>query len=132
MEPGFVLLEHTADVKVRASGPDFAGTLANLVRGMLTVLYDDPEVPGEFARDLVAAGYDRESQVVALLNEILYILESEGRVPGELTGVRLEETALQASITWGRARGRMLREIKAATYHQLLVTDTLMEVILDL
>lgn len=132
MAPGFVLLEHTADVKVRASGPDFAGTLANLVRGMLTVLYDDPEVPGEFARDLVAAGYDRESQVVALLNEILYILESEGRVPGELTGVRVEEAALRASITWGRARGRMLREIKAATYHQLLVTDTLMEVILDL
>jgi len=132
MEPGFTLLGHTADVKVRARGPDFEGTLGNLVKGMLAVLYDDPAVAGELYRDLVVTAPDRESQVVALLNEILYVLESEGLAPSDVSGVRTEEAALRAGVTWGRAKGRLVREVKAATYHQLLVTDTLMEVVLDL
>lgn len=132
MEPGFTLLTHTADVKVRAAGRDFGSTLANLVRGMLAVLYDDPAVPGEFTRDLVVAGHDGESLVVSFLNEVLYVLESEGLLPSDITEVRKEDAALYAAVTWGRAKGRMVREIKAATYHQLLITDTLMEVVLDL
>jgi len=132
MEPDFTLLEHTADVKVRASGPNFRGTLVNLTRGMLALLFDDLAITGELRRDLMVDGYDRESRVVTFLNEVLYVLESEGLAPSAIGVVRLEEDLLSADVTWGRPRGRMVREIKAATYHQLLVTDTLMEVVFDL
>jgi len=132
MASGFTLLNHTADVKVRAHGPNFGVTLGNLVKGMLAVLYDDLTWSENSRRELAVGGPDSESRVVAFLNEILYILESEDVFPAAMTGVRVEGDRLFADIAWGRAKRRPVREIKAATYHQLLVTDTVMEVVFDL
>ncbi|MEW6523571.1 MAG: archease [Bacillota bacterium] len=132
MGEAFTLLDHTADVKVRATGPNFGATLANVARGMLAVLYDSLSAHFEFHRELEITGYDRASLVVSFLNEILYTLESEGLVPVEFSAVRVDGHALVTTVGWGRPSGPALREIKAATYHDLKVTDTVMEVVFDL
>jgi len=67
---------------------------------------------------------DRETLLVAWLNELLYLHEAEGFVAAEFAIRRLSDTALEAEV-WGetvdRARHRLVGHVKAATYHLLRV-----------
>lgn len=130
----YVILDHQADARVRAEGADFAETLRALCLGMWSLMVDLETVPDRKSWEVAAEGDDEEELVVKLLNEHLYRFAGEGLVVKDL---------LVLSVTPGsvltRCRGatvedgvEILREVKAATYNDILITPTLMEVTFDL
>ena len=68
-------------------------------------------------------GIDREALLVAWLNELLYLHESEGLGFDRLEIQDLDQTSLRAKVT-GAPTQQWLKDIKAVTYHNLAIHET--------
>lgn len=130
----YIILDHQADARIRAEGRGFAETLRALCLGMWSLMVDMETVPDKQSWEVAAEGDDEEEIVVNLLNEHLYRLSGEGLV---VRDVLVISTAPGSVLT--RCRGatigdgvEILREVKAATYNDILITPALMEVTFDL
>ncbi len=121
---GFEILEHTADVGVRASAPTVEGAFEQATLGLLDITGalrpgTGTEVPIE-----VEAG-DLGALLVDWLEEVLYLQDARDSIIMSVT---------VTSVAGGRALGRVeiaRREeelegtaVKAITYHQLSVSET--------
>ncbi len=121
---GFEIFAVTADKGIRAWGRDLPEVFVNAARGMWSLMVE----PGMARRERmfpvkVEAG-DRETLLVAWLNELLYLHETEGFVATECAIRHLTDTTLEAEV-WGervdRERHPLVGHVKAATYHLLQV-----------
>lgn len=122
----FQEIEHTADWALRVEARDIKELFTEAARGMyaLAGVRARPDgVPEEVVEVVEVEGVDRESLLVAFLQELLYALEARGLLAeaiaiGELSGSRL------------RARVRFLpgerpeKTIKAVTYNDLHIEET--------
>lgn len=130
----YSVLDHAADARIRAEGPDFPETLRALCLGMWSLMVNLTQVPLVRTWEVTAQGDDEEEMVVRLLNEHLYRLAREGLVVGDLT-INKHESGSVVTECRGAAVAdgvELLREVKAATYNDIVVTPTLMEVTFDL
>jgi SHS2 domain-containing protein len=131
-EPGYELVEHTADVKLRARGRSLGETMANAAFGLAALVLEVAPSAAQFERHISVSADDLPSLVVSFLNEVLFVLESEGLVPAQFRDVTVAGCTFSATVKWSRAAGPPVREVKAATYHDLKVGPDLIEVVLDL
>ncbi len=121
---GFAVFDHTADVGLRAWGPDLSAAYAHAARGLFSLLVPLEVVRETLARDLAVTAADPESLLVAWLDELLFVFETERLIfarfdvtlpaPGSLAAVAHGEPFEPA-----RHRGGVV--VKAATYHQIEV-----------
>jgi SHS2 domain-containing protein len=122
----FELLEHTADVGVIATGDSLAEALAWAARGMFSVIVEPDSVVSVSSLEVSVSSPDQEALVVDWLNELLYRYEAEGFLPGEfLVSVDETGTSLEAQCLgepFDPERHHILTSVKAATYHELMVT----------
>lgn len=78
----FEELEHTADVKMRISAPDFLSLLAESGDAMSSVLFGDFEKePENMTVEIEAEGADTSELTVNFLSELLFLTEVEYLVP---------------------------------------------------
>lgn len=119
--------DHTADIGMEVTGATLPELFANAAQGLYDLLgVLDAEAAGELDDDMALRGADVEELFVSWLSELLYRFTTEGVVFPECE-VTLEDDVLQAHVRGGvlsRADRRPVREIKAATYHSLEVTET--------
>ncbi|MGE5848516.1 MAG: archease [Candidatus Methylomirabilota bacterium] len=121
---GFEIFAVTADKGVRAWGRDLPEVYACAARGMWSLMVE----PGVSRRTemfpLTVEAADRETLLVAWLNELLYLHEVETFVAADFVIKELTDTRLHAEV-WGermdRARHPLIGHVKAATYHLLHV-----------
>ena len=119
---GFELLEHTADVGVRARGATLEEAFEQATLGLAEVLGARRPGQGEVVAVEVAAG-DPGALLVDWLNEVLWLHEVRGHAA--ITGVRVERVGgdrAAGSVTFSStdppADGTF---VKAVTYHRLRV-----------
>jgi SHS2 domain-containing protein len=114
------LLEHTADLGIRAWGPTMEAAVAEAVIGLAEVMGVRASGPGEVLT-VRGDGEDDGSRLVALLNEVVFAVETG---PVGIAGVRVRrdggglvaDLEVVPTTTPGEGVG-----VKAATYHQLAV-----------
>jgi protein archease len=125
---GFELLEHTADVGIRAWGPSLEAAFEQATLGLAEVLGAHRPGPGRPQPVQVAAG-DLGGLLVDWLNEVLWLREVR---QAAVAGVRLDRVAVgDAGAGDGLARGTVEFAaggagpegtfVKAVTYHRLRV-----------
>ena len=119
---GFELLEHTADVGIRARGATLEEVFEHATEGLAEVLGAlRPGAPGEAVAVEVAAP-DPGGLLVDWLNEVLWLREVQGAV---MAGVRVERVgdgAATGSVVLGAGgAGPDGTFVKAVTYHRLRV-----------
>ena len=123
----FDILEHTADVGVRARGRTMPELFENAFAGMAEIGYEREGVVEIESRPIRATAADREALLVNFLDEVLWILDGEGLLLRRVAVDQISDTEACATA-FGEARDparhniRML--IKAVTYHQLSVRST--------
>ncbi|HSD49022.1 MAG TPA: archease [Actinomycetota bacterium] len=118
---GFELLEHTADIGIRAWGPDASVALTQAALALAELMGIRISGPGTRRRIRVTAR-DPPGLLVALLDELLWIHESEGAGFVGLDVIGLSERNLVAELETGPAPAQPAGiGVKAATYHQLAV-----------
>jgi SHS2 domain-containing protein len=135
----FEILEHTADIGVRAFGRTLAELFENAALGLESIALEPAQLRPEVSFQLAASGEDREALLVNWLNEIVYYLDAR-----HVAFVRFDvEAVTDGAITaqgWGEPRDPLRHTsrlvVKAATYHQLRVEQTpdgwIAEVYLDI
>lgn len=135
---GFQVFDHTADVGVRAWGPDVAAAFAQAARGLSSLLVPLDAVRETTRRELAVTAGDPESLLVAWLDELLFAFEIDGLVFRRFdvalpTPTTLTATAHGEPFDPDRHRGGVV--VKAATYHQIGVESgppARVQVILDI
>ena len=82
---GYRLLPHTADLMIEAWGPDKAACMAEAVEGLVASFADTKgRTPTTTARLHVETA-PADEQLVAVLEEVIYLLDAGGVVPVEIT-----------------------------------------------
>ena len=124
---GFNLLEHPADVGIEARGDSLEEAMAWLAAGMFSLIVDPATVRPTDSRHVSVTSRDRVSSVVDWLNELLYQYETTGFLLSHCQvslgpGGRLEAECRGEPLD--PHRHHVLTVVKAATYHQLVVSQT--------
>lgn len=123
---GFELLPHTADTGFRAWGETLEELFAQAAGALVEIALDAAAAEAREARQIAAAGTDREELLVNWLNEVLYVLDGERFVPARCEALRIGEGAVCGRLVGeprddARHPPRMV--VKAATFHQLRIRE---------
>lgn len=121
---GYEILEHTADVGLRAHAPDITSLFEQATRGLCEIAgiwQDGPGTPVEI--DVEAR--DRGGLVVDWLNEVLYVHDARNVAVCSVEVDEVSEKRARGRITILPLRGAETAiQVKAVTYHQLAVRKT--------
>jgi len=120
----FEIIEHTADIGVRAFGATEAEAFQNAAAGMFSLITDLDSVREIESFDIEVASEDAENLLVEWLNELLFLFESREVLLGRFEITEFAGTSLKATVfgeTIDPARHPLKTDIKAATYHMLAV-----------
>ena len=124
---GFEIFPLTADKGIRAWGRDLAELFVSAARGLWSLMVEPGTVRRVRMLPVEVEAADRETLLVAWLNELLYLHEAEEFVMADCSILSMADTALSAEV-WGesvdRVRHPMVGHVKAVTYHRLLVRPT--------
>ena len=132
----YELLEHTADVMIKAHGGDLEECFVNAAYALFDQITDVSKVRGREEVSFVTSGHDNESLLFNFLSEFLFVHDAKHLLLSEFD-VKIKGTALQCTakgekIDSGRHTYR--HEVKAITYHMLEVNaeEPSVTVILDI
>lgn len=123
----FELIEHTADIGIRAFGSSEKGVFQNAATGMFSLICDPATVAETEEFEIEVEAEDRETLLVEWLNELLYIYDSRRVLLRRFEVIELEETRLRG-VAYGEPldldRHSLAADIKAVTYYMLKVEET--------
>ena len=124
MEKDFELIEHTADIGIRAYGISKPEAYANAARAMFSLITDPDKIREVTCREVNVNAPDREILAVEWLNELVYLFDTEQMLFKRFDITELTETELKARCYGEKAdksRHELKTGIKSATYHMLKV-----------
>jgi SHS2 domain-containing protein len=121
-DAGFELLEHTADVGIRAWGSSPPQAFERAARGLVGVMGVGVRTAEETRRISVGGG-DPAGVLVAFLNDLIWLHESSGLGFAAINVVAVSEETLLAEVALGALPDPAPEGlgVKAATYHQVHV-----------
>jgi len=119
---GYEEVRHTADWALHVWAPDLPALVEQAAHGMYALEGVDLAAEPRVERRIVVSGDDPESLLVAFLNELLYLQETENLAFEQLR-CRLSDHHLEAEAH-GRPIQRLNKAIKAATFHNLTIRKT--------
>lgn len=115
----FEILEHTADIGVRAFGRNPEEVFINAAGGMFAIIADTRRIKPKERIEIrqEARGYDELLR--QWLQELLYRYSVSGIIFKEFIIQNLRQNAIKAIARGEKAPGKIKTEIKAVTYHEL-------------
>jgi SHS2 domain-containing protein len=135
----YEFFEHTADLGLRVVADDLPSLFRDAATGLFAMIVEgDPR--GDIVKRYAFSieGSRRDLLMFDWLNELLYRFETERHLLGRFE-VELSEAGLRGSASGfalGANRDRLIREVKAITYHGLKLErhgrGWLAEVIVDI
>ena len=124
MEKGFEIVNHTADVGIVAYGADMKGAFANAARGLFSLITELDDVEEVVPWDIELTAPDQESLLVAWLNELVYVFDTDNLLFKRFDITQLSQTHLKAR-SYGQkvdsSKHKLKMGVKAATYHMLKI-----------
>ncbi len=129
VRPVYTEIDHTADVGIELTAPSLTAALETAAAAMFDMMCRLDLVEGGWRRTLTveAREGDRENLLVRWLSELLFIHHTEHVLLSRFEVASVERERLVAVVEGERidpARHRVGLEIKAPTYHGLLIAET--------
>lgn len=124
---GFEIMDHTADAGIIAWGDTIEEVFINAARGMFSLITDSDAVSRTTRREIRLEAPDREELLVAWLNELLYLLDTDKIIFGDFRIDTISDSSLVATALGERldlSRHAIKTQVKAATYHMLKIAAT--------
>jgi len=127
MAKEFEIVDHTADVGIRAYGASINQAFANAAKALFSLITELDNVDEVVYRDIELVAPDQESLLVEWLNELIYIFDAENIIFKRFNITQLNNTRLKAR-SYGEkvdsSKHKLKIGVKAATYHMLKVDKT--------
>jgi len=124
---GYRIFDHTADLGVEVTGATLEELYAGAALALFDLLTDLSSVRAGVAREIVVSGEDPADLLVNFLRETLYGWNGDGFLMKSCLIREVKPQRLKALLRgepFDPARHRILKEIKAVTYHQASVEKT--------
>ena len=127
MQKPYEVFEHTADIGLHAYGDTLADLFIHAAQGMESLMVPPEQVRVVTSREITVEGRDTVALLVAWLNELIvlfdtdYLLFSEFAI-GTITETRL--TARASGEPYDAQRHELSSAIKAVTWHEAAVNHT--------
>jgi len=113
----YEILEHKADLKIRASGKTREELFLNMMLGMEESM--KPETGKEkITRKIKIKSLDTPSLLVDFLSEVLYLIQINKEIYKDIKFQKLTDTEAEGELT-GFKTERFGEDIKAVTHHDL-------------
>jgi SHS2 domain-containing protein len=119
----YELIEHTADVGVKAYGKTVAEAFEHAAEAMFDIITDESTIDSIGEYDIQLEAPDLEQLLVDWLSKLLFLNDAENLVFGKFQ-VTIDANRLAARIfgeKYNKKKHKMGVEIKAVTYHILQV-----------
>ena len=127
MPGGFRELENvTADIGIEAWGSSVESAFASAANGLASLKSEVPASNKTLKKRFKIRTDSLSSLLVQFLNEIVYLEETEGFLPGVVHDLTISGTSLDATVagdTFDPEIHSMNAHIKAATYHGLEIEE---------
>jgi SHS2 domain-containing protein len=124
----YEVFDHTADLGLRVTAPDFEALLAEAARGLFSIIVENPnEVRPQQEVRFEIAGEDPPYLLFDWLNELLYTFDSRHLLLRDFDVEVIKGRGLRAGARGERldsSRHKLDHEVKAITYHGLRVERT--------
>lgn len=119
----YELLEHTADLKIRAYGKDLSELFSHALKGMFEICRPEVKKQSEVVRQINVSATDLEALLVEFLSQALYLSDVNDETYFRAE-VKIKDKDKKKSLK-GNIRGKKLErlglEVKAVTWHDLSV-----------
>jgi SHS2 domain-containing protein len=139
MKKSFSIIDHTADIGIRARGKNLEEVFASAADGMVSLIIDRRRIRCLKTLTVEAEAEDQAMLLVEWLNQLLYLFDSQYFLCRRYRFIELNEKHLKVECLGeavDRQRHKLKRGIKAATYHTVKVERMkdgyVAEVILDI
>ena len=123
----YEIIDHTADVAIKAYGKNISEAFENAAKGMFDIITDNSEIESIGQYDITLEAPDLEQLLVDWLSELLFLNTSQNLVFGffkvEIDDKKNRLTARVFGDKYNISKHKMGVEIKAVTYHMLEVRN---------
>jgi SHS2 domain-containing protein len=120
----FRTIEHTADIGIEVEADNLSELFEGVAAAMFSLIVDPDTVRQTVERELSLESGDLEELLFMWLNELLFVLYADGLLFSGFKVKDIGEDRLVATATGEKLdpqRHRLDEEIKAATYHEMMV-----------
>lgn len=124
-DQGYDYYEHTADIGIRAWGPTLEVAFAEAAKGLIANMVDLEQARTSSERTLELEGESIERLLFHFLDEVLFLFQTDLFVTVGAKVRLLGDQRLEATLqgeTYDVERHGHVHEIKAVTYHDLVVS----------
>ena len=123
----FEVFEHTADVGLHAYGNTLPELFIHAAQGMESLMVSPEQVRLLVSREITAEGHDLVSLLIAWLNELIFLFDTEYLIFRAFEIDRLTETSLRGRASgepYDAQRHDLSSAIKSVTWHEAAVERT--------
>ena len=123
----YEVFEHTADIGLNAYGRTLPELFIHAAQGMESLMVAPEQVQARVRREIVVEGHDTISLLIAWLNELIFLFDTEYLLLRQFQIDALTETQLQARASgepYDAQRHDLGSAIKAVTWHEAAVEET--------
>ncbi|MDZ7370569.1 MAG: archease [candidate division KSB1 bacterium] len=125
-EVDFEIIDHTADIGIRLMRPTREALFAEAALAMFRLVVPEGDLRPIRRRVVTVVGEDDGQLMVNWLSKLNFLFQTRGFIPVEID-LQIEDGRLRAEIKGDRfdpKRHQASLEIKAVTYHNLIVEKT--------
>ena len=127
-------LEHTADIKFQAFGKTLEETFINAAYATINIISED-KIKNKITKKIKVKGVDKKSLLYAFLEEILFLLNTEYFILGNVKEIKIKDKELTATLEGDNLENYKLGlDIKAVTYNDMFIKEKpfIIQVVLDI
>jgi SHS2 domain-containing protein len=117
----FTFLDHTADIKFRATGKTLANVFEQSALAMKEVIADKKYIKSSIKKKITISGEDTKDLLYQFLETILFFLDAESFIISK-TKVTIKDLQLEATL-WGDKTSdyQGLNHVKAPTFAEMYI-----------
>lgn len=122
----FEFIEHTADIKFKAYGKTLKEVFENSVLAVSSVLVDNKKINPTKIKRIILKGNDNENFLYELIEEIVYLLDSEKFIALKAK-VEFDEKVRQMKVEFfgdNSEKYKIKTYIKSPTYNEMHIKKT--------
>ncbi len=131
-------LEHTADAKFKAYGKTLGEAFANAALATFAIICKPEQVKPEIEHKIELNGKKKMSLLYDFLEELLFLLDTEGFVLHEVINIQIsEDLKLEATVTGDSYKNYDVSgNVKSVTYNDMEIKEepdqVMVQVVVDL
>lgn len=123
----YEIIEHTADIGIKAYGKDLKELFRNAARGMFEIAADLEGLKPSTSLKIKLEAANYEELLINWLDDLLYNFYTKNIIFSQFNISKLDSGHIEAEVLGkhiGDNRSRLKSEIKAATFHELEIKQS--------